>query len=179
MSDPAPDDTPFRFNDGGDYEELMGRWSRLVAEPFLDWLALAQGLRWVDVGCGNGAFTEIAARRNAPAHMLGIDPSAGQVAYAREQRGSQGVTFEVGDALDLPLADASVDVATMALVLFFVPDPAAGVAEMVRVVAPGGMIAAYTWDILEGGFPLDGMLEAMREAGHVPPLPPSSEVSRL
>ncbi|WP_210253792.1 methyltransferase domain-containing protein [Bradyrhizobium sp. S69] len=52
-----------------------------------------------------------------------------------------------------PLPDTRFDAAIMALVIFFVPDPAKGIAEMVRVVAPGGTVAAYAWDIMGGGFP--------------------------
>jgi ubiquinone/menaquinone biosynthesis C-methylase UbiE len=55
----------------------------------------------------------------------------------------------------LPFPDKMFDVATMALVIFFVPEPAKGVAEMVRVVLAGSMVAAYAWDILRGGFPLE------------------------
>ena len=53
----------------------------------------------------------------------------------------------------LPFGDDSFDAAVMALVLFFVPEPAQGVAEMARVVRPGGLVAAYLWDFGGGGFP--------------------------
>ena len=55
-----------RFDDGAAYERMMGIWSRLAGEIFLDWLAPRKGLKWVDVGCGNGAFTELIVARNAP-----------------------------------------------------------------------------------------------------------------
>jgi hypothetical protein len=67
----------------------------------------------------------------------------------------------------------------MALVIFFVPDPARGVAEMVRVVGPGGMLTAYAWDMLGGGFPFDPIQVEMRAVGVTPPLPPSAGVSRI
>ncbi len=60
------------FDDGGLYERTMGAWSRLAGEVFLDWLAPAPGLRWMDVGCGNGAFTEALVQRCAPAEVQGI-----------------------------------------------------------------------------------------------------------
>ena len=71
-----------RFDDGAAYERYMGEWSRLAGETFLGWLAPRPGLRWLDVGCGNGAFTELLAGRCAPLSVHGIDPSEAQLAYA-------------------------------------------------------------------------------------------------
>ena len=65
-----------RFDDGASYELLMGRWSLLVGERFLDWIGVPGGARWLDVGCGNGAFTEMLVERCAPVAVNGIDPSA-------------------------------------------------------------------------------------------------------
>ena len=79
----------------------------------------------------------------------------------------------------LPFPDDSFDAAVMALVIFFVPDPAKGVAEMARVVRPGGTIAAYAWDILGGGFPLEPMQAEMRAMGVEVALPPSPGASRM
>jgi SAM-dependent methyltransferase len=78
----------------------------------------------------------------------------------------------------LPFADHTFDAAVMALVIFFVPDPAKGLAEMVRVVAPGGIVAAYAWDVMGGGFPLLPIQTEMRAMGVPAPRPPSSDVSR-
>jgi ubiquinone/menaquinone biosynthesis C-methylase UbiE len=72
-----------RFDDGEAYEDFMGKWSRLAGQAFLDWLSPARGLRWVDVGCGNGAFTELLVERCAPREVQAIDPSEGQLAFAR------------------------------------------------------------------------------------------------
>ena len=78
------------FSDGAVYERLMGRWSRLVADQFLDWLAVPNGARWVDVGCGNGAFTETLIERCAPSSVAAVDPSEGQLAYAHAAWGQHG-----------------------------------------------------------------------------------------
>ena len=142
-----------RFDDGAAYEQMMGIWSRSAGEIFLDWLAPPSGLRWIDVGCGNGAFTELLVERCAPAEVQGIDPSEGQLAFARTRPASRVAEFRQGDAMALPFPADRFDAAVMALVLVFVPDPAKGVAEMVRVVSPGGIVAAYMWDMLGAAFP--------------------------
>jgi ubiquinone/menaquinone biosynthesis C-methylase UbiE len=69
--------------------------------------------------------------------------------------GARGAVFLPGDAMDLPFDRARFDAAVMALVVYFVPDPARGIAEMVRVVRPDGLVAAYGWDLLGGGYPFD------------------------
>ena len=168
---------PIRFDDGAAYERGMGQWSRLVGDIFLDWLAPEPGLRWIDVGCGNGAFTELVIRRCAPAGIDGLDPSAGQLAFARTRPGAEAATFHLGDAHTLPFADASADIAVMALVIFFLDDPAAGLAEMCRVVRPGGTVAAYAWDLPARSFPLEPVQAELRSLGHVPVLPPSAAIA--
>ena len=152
-----------RFDDGAAYEQMMGIWSRFAGEIFLDWLAPPLGLRWIDIGCGNGAFTELLVERCSPAEVQGIDPSEGQLAFARTRPASRLAKFHQGDAMALPFADSSFDAAVMALVLVFVPDPAKGVSEMVRVVVPGGAVVTYMWDMLGGGFPLDPILPRYRQ----------------
>lgn len=168
-----------RFDDGAAYEQMMGVWSRLVGEVFLDWLKPAQGLRWIDVGCGSGAFTELIVARCAPSEVQGIDPSEGQLVFARARAGARGAVFQTGDAMALPFPAASFDVAVMALVLVFVPDAAKSVAELARVVRPGGLVATYMWDMLGGGFPLDPILDEMRAMGLSLTRPPHMEVSTL
>lgn len=170
---------PIRFDDGAAYERFMGRWSQLAGRAFLTWLALPPGLRWLDVGCGNGAFTELIQASAAPAAVDGIDPSAGQLAYARSQPSLRQVHFHQGDAMALPFGSAHFDVAVMPLVIFFLPQPARGVAEMARVVSPRGVVAAYAWDMPGGGFPYHVLLTEMRDMGMEVPEPPSSDVSRL
>ena len=173
-------DSQIRFDDGAAYERMMGIWSRLVGEEFLVWLAPDTGLRWVDVGCGNGAFTELVVDRCAPAEILGVDPSEGQLAYARSRHTAGLARFVQGDAMSVPAIDGAFDAAVMALVLLFVPDPARGVMEMRRLVRPGGLISAYVWDMLErDGFPMAPLQEELQRLGRTPVLPPSAEVSRM
>ena len=136
-------DEQIRFDDGEGYEDFMGRWSRLAGNAFLDWLSPATGLRWVDVGCGNGAFTQLLVDRCAVREVLGVDPSEEQLAFARTRLARAPATFAQGDAMALPCADGRFDAAVMALVIFFVPEPAQGIAEMARAVRPGGGVCAY------------------------------------
>jgi SAM-dependent methyltransferase len=168
-----------KFEDGAGYERMMGTWSRIAGEVFLDWLAPPDGLRWVDVGCGNGAFTELLVDRCAPVEVQGIDPSEGQLAFARTRPAARLAQFTQGDAMALPFEAQRFDAAVMALVIFFVPEPAQGVAEMVRVMRPGGIVGAYAWDILGGGFPLAALGREMRAMGVPPSLPPSVEAAGL
>ena len=168
-----------RFDDGAAYERMMGNWSRLAGDIFLEWLAPRSGLRWIDIGCGNGAFTELLIERCAPAEVQGIDPSEAQLAFARARPAAHVANFRQGDAMALPFSEDRFDAAVMALVLFFVPDPAKGVAEMMRVVCPGGTVANYVWDMLGGGVPLEPIQVEMRAMGVTPLLPPRSDASRM
>ena len=79
----------------------------------------------------------------------------------------------------LPFADDAVDASVMPLVIFFLPDPAKGVAEMIRVVAAGGVVTAYAWDMAGGGFPYAALLRELRAMGVDVPTPPSADASRL
>ncbi|HZT52416.1 MAG TPA: methyltransferase domain-containing protein [Stellaceae bacterium] len=167
------------FTDGQGYERLMGRWTQPVGRQFLDWLGLPQGLRWLDVGCGNGAFTEVLLARCAPAAVSAIDPSEGQLAYARVRPGAKAAEFRQGDAQALPYPDASFDAVTMALAITFVPDAAKAVREMARVARPGGMVATYMWDLEGGGMPLEPLFASMRAVGVPLALPQGLAAARL
>lgn len=139
--------TPRSFWASGEiYESYVGRWSRIVAEQFIDWLAVRPGSRWLDVGCGTGALTDAIVRLAAPSTILGIDPSASFVEFAAEHQADPRATFAVGDAQALDAADASFDAVVSGLVLNFVPDRAKAVAEARRSVVDGGIVAAYVWD---------------------------------
>lgn len=168
-----------RFDDGAAYEDFMGKWSQIAGDTFLDWLAPTAGSRWIDVGCGNGAFTEMLIRRCSPASVQGIDPSEAQLNFARARFATNSAQFELGDAMLLPYTDGTFDAAVMALVIFFVPDPVKGVAEMARIVRAGGSVSAYAWDILGGGFPFAPMQEEMAALGSPPLWPPSVNASRI
>ena len=166
------------FSDTQAYEQMTATWSRLVGEDFLDWLALPRGLRWLDAGCGNGAFTRLIVERCAPASVNALDPQTEQIADARRRMGASLVQFEVGDVHHMAAhASGSFDVGVMALVLIYLPDPARAVKELTRVLAPGGVACAYNWDIPGGGSPLAPLGLAMRQTGVTEYLAPSEAIS--
>jgi ubiquinone/menaquinone biosynthesis C-methylase UbiE len=166
------------FSDGKGYERMMGRWSKLAGRIFLDWLDPPKNLNWVEVGCGNGAFTEELIARCAPAAVSAIDPSEGQLSFARTRTGVELAQFGLGYGQALPFPDCSFDAAAMALVITFVPDPARAVAEMARVVRPGGVVATYMWDTLNGGVPLAPIEAALKAIGKPSPTRASAAASQ-
>jgi SAM-dependent methyltransferase len=139
-----------QWTSGADYDRWMGRWSRLVAHEFIKWLSLPGGMRWLDVCCGSGVITEVILDHSSPAHVFGVDVSSEQISFARQHRAHANVTFETGNATALPLADSSFDIVVCGLGLNYLPNPAAGLEEFRRVTRPGGTIAVYVWDYLDG-----------------------------
>lgn len=141
---------PEVWNVGAAYERYVGRWSRRVAERFVRGLDVPAGARWLDVGCGTGALTAAVLRRGAPSDVCGVDRSDGFVAHARREMTDPRARFSVGDARALPFPTGRFDAVVSGLVLNFVPEPAAAAAELVRVAARGGVVAAYLWDYADG-----------------------------
>ncbi len=135
---------------GAAYEPYVGRWSRLVAREFLAWLGQPAGLRWLDVGCGTGALSQAILATQAPRELAGIDASEDYIAYLQQHVREADAVFQQADAQALPFPAGAFDAAVSGLVLNFLPDPARGVGEMVRVTCPGGTVAAYVWDYAEG-----------------------------
>lgn len=135
---------------GDAYEAYVGRWSRRVAEAFVQWLDPSAGRRWLDVGCGTGALTENLLALANPAQVVGVDPSAGFLDSARARITDTRAEFRTGGAGMLPFPDRSFDLVVSALALNFVPDPGQAVAEFARVTASAGGVAAYVWDYAEG-----------------------------
>jgi SAM-dependent methyltransferase len=166
------------FPDGNAYERLMGRWSHIAGGIFLDWLDMPAKLRWLDVGCGNGAFTEALIGRCTPLEVMGVDPSGGQLAFARTRPRAKLAQFRMGDAQALPFGNDRFDVAVMALVLTFLHDPRKAISEMARVVQPGGCVATYMWDVPGGGSPVHPIYVAMESLGVPSPRPPGVAISR-
>lgn len=144
--------TPSTFpaTDGDAYEQQMGRWSRLLAQPFLDFVDLDDAGRVLDLGCGTGSLARALAPRSAASRIVGLDASEAYVDHARGRIGDPRIAFQVGDACALPFPDASFDGVLSLLMLPFVPRTAQAVAEMRRVARPGAVAAAASWDARGG-----------------------------
>lgn len=132
------------------YEQMMGRWSRRLAQPFLGFAAIGDADSVLDVGCGTGSLAFSLAEASPRARIVGIDPSQAFVEHARARDSQQRLTFEHGDATALPYADAAFSAALSLLVLNFVPDYEKAAREMLRVTRPGGAVAASVWDFRGG-----------------------------
>lgn len=139
---------------GNPYERYVGRWSRRIAPPFLSWLNALPAKRWVDVGCGTGALCAAIAEQCSPSSVTGVEPSVGFLQVARDTL-DDTVTLCQGSAAAIPLGDGAADLVVSGLVLNFVPDLRAAVAEMCRVAVKGGTFGAYVWDYA-------GKMELMR-----------------
>lgn len=142
------------------YDRFMGRYSTLLAPQLADLAGVKPGERALDVGCGPGALTTELVRRLGPEHVAAVDPSAPFVAAARARQ--PGVMVIEASAEQLPFPDRSFDVALAQLVVHFMADPVAGLAEMGRVTKRGGVVAACVWDHAGGHGPLSLFWRAAR-----------------
>jgi SAM-dependent methyltransferase len=135
-----------RWSDSTEYERYVGRWSRLVAREFLSWIAVPWRQRWLDVGCGTGALSQTILARCQPELLVGVDRSIAYAASAARATADAPARFAGANATALPVAGGGFDAAVSALLINFVSDPTAALAEMMRAVRPGGTVAIYVWD---------------------------------
>jgi len=140
------------------YDRFMGRYSVPLSPQLADLAGVTPGDRVLDVGCGPGALTAELAARLGPDAVVAVDPSEPFVAAARER--NPGVDVRRASAEELPFADGAFDAAIAQLVVHFMRDPVAGLAEMARVTRPGGVVAACVWDHAGGRGPLSVFWEA-------------------
>ena len=176
------------FGNAESYDRFMGRWSRLLAPLLVDFTAVPESGRVLDIGSGIGTLAFAIAEGRPGRHVTGIDPSQEFVSYAMSNNPlPDKVGFLAGDAERLPFADASFVAALSSLVFNFVSDPETALREARRVTCSGGRIAAAVWDY--GGHMQmlrafwDAAAEADPEAGKLDerhmPLCREGELSRL
>ncbi|MBR1092347.1 methyltransferase domain-containing protein [Bradyrhizobium manausense] len=134
------------------YDQFMGRWSKRLAPVFLEFAGAADGERIIDVGCGTGSLTFLIPDRANISTIEAIDYEEQFVEALRQRSSDPRITARLGDACALPFGENQFDRALSMLVLHFVSDPRKAVAEMFRVVRPGGVVAATVWDTF-GGMP--------------------------
>ena len=150
--------TMFNARDAGNYERLMGRWSRRLAPLFIEHAAVSDGEEVLEIGCGTGSLTFALVEAAALRGLTAIDHSAIYLAAAQAKNREGRIRFEQGDGCALQFPDASFDRTLSMLVLPSVlPQPEQMVAEMRRVTRPGGVVAAAFWDS-PGGSPHQRML---------------------
>jgi SAM-dependent methyltransferase len=155
------------------YDRFMGRYSRPLAPQLADFAGVRAGQRVLDVGCGPGALTsELVGRLGADA-VAAADPSEPFVQAARDRH--PGVEVALAPAEDLPFEDDAFDAALAQLVVHFMRDPVAGLAEMRRVTRPGGAVAACVWDHAGQQSPLAPFWRVVRELH--PDAPDESELA--
>jgi SAM-dependent methyltransferase len=142
------------------YDRFMGVYSVQLAPQLADLAGVAPGQRVVDVGCGPGALSTELVGRLGPAAVTAVDPSETFVVAARERL--SGVTVERASAEELPFRDDTFDAAIAQLVVHFMSDPVAGLAEMGRVTRAGGVVAACVWDHAGRQSPLSPFWDAAR-----------------
>jgi len=138
------------WSSGDAYEWFMGRWSALIAQKFLDWLAVSPGSSWLDVGCGTGSLTKLILETSQPKAVVSIDSSSEFISHARRSITNPIVHFQVGLAQALELESNTIDVVVSGIMLNFVPQPETAIMEMKRVTKPGGTIGIFLWDYAEG-----------------------------
>ena len=143
------------------YDRYMGRYSTQLSAQLADVARVHPGQRVLDVGCGPGALTGELVARVGPSGVAAVDPSESFVAASRERH--PGVDVRQAAAERLPFPDDAFDAALAQLVVHFMQDPVAGLAEMGRVTRPGGNVAACVWDHAGSQGPLRLFWDAARE----------------
>jgi SAM-dependent methyltransferase len=140
----------YHASNGEAYERFLGRWTRRLALPFVEFANPPASGELLDIGCGTGSVTGALAQRFPGRRIAGVDIAEPYIGYARSQASIDGVSFELGDATRLRWEDGHFAAALAQLVLNFIPDCDAAAREMRRVTRRGGVLAGAVWDFRGG-----------------------------
>ena len=143
------------------YDRFMGRYSAQLSPGLADLGGVRPGHRVLDVGCGPGALTSELVHRVGAGCVSAVDPSEPFLNAARARH--PGVDVRRAAAEDLPYPAGTFDATFAQLVVHFMSDPVAGVAEMARVTRADGVVAASVWDLAGGRAPISVFWQAARE----------------
>lgn len=162
------------------YDDHFASVTRQAIDPVLSGLGDLSGRALLDICCGTGDLAETAAHRGAA--VTGVDFAAPmvEIAEARVPR----ARFAVGDAENLPMANAGFDLATCLFGLWHLENPDAAIGEAARMLRPGGSFAYTAWLPPEEGWDLMALLvSAITAHGtmdvDLPPAPPPFRFSRV
>ena len=135
------------FGNAQAYERFMGRWSRQIAPLLVDFAAVVNTGRVLDIGSGTGSLAFEVAKRKTEVHVTGIDPSPEYVGYAASRNPfPDRVAFQTGDAQRIDFSESTFSASVSLLVFNFIPDPAKALREARRATKPNGTVAAAVWD---------------------------------
>ena len=139
-----------RWEGAAKYERFMGRWSRALARAFVAWLQVPAAASWLEIGCGTGSLTGAIGELGQPASVLACDTAPDFVRDCRERLRYPQLTVVPASPGSLPTGAAGHDAVVSSLVLNFLPDPVASLAQMREACSPTGCVAACVWDYSEG-----------------------------
>jgi SAM-dependent methyltransferase len=145
-----PAASTYYASDGPAYERFLGRWTKRLAEPLLDFAGFPAGGALLDVGTGTGSVARAMAARWPSRQIVGVDVAESYIGYARAQAIGASPVFEIGDATALHFDNGAFAGVTAQLVLNFVPNAKLAIGEMKRATQRGGIVVAAIWDFRGG-----------------------------
>ena len=140
----------YHSSDGASYEWFLGRWTQRLASALVAFADLPPAGAILDIGTGTGSLARTLAAGAPRRSVIGIDVSEPYLAFATDNARLPNLSFQKGDAAQLPFPNGHFTAGLSQLVLTFVPDFRAAARELLRVLQPGGIGVAAVWDFRGG-----------------------------